>query len=86
MRACYWFGLAGKVYVTSRSAAFAALISAVEALMEPESNGPACKGCGKPTGKSIAKRFMDLLDEMPPSGAQVDKPPAELPARLRGER
>jgi len=71
VRACYWFSLAGQFYVCSRSAAFAALVSSLEALMEPERNGPACESCGKPAGKSVSQRFMALLDEMAPWGPQV---------------
>jgi hypothetical protein len=72
-RACIWFELAEKFYVTSRSAAFAALVSCVEALMPLEKTGSACKGCGRPTGKSITQRFVDFLDEMAPATGEVEK-------------
>lgn len=72
-RACMWFEVAEKFYVASRSAAFAALISSVEALMPPEKNGGVCKTCGRPTGKSITQRFADFLEEMAPSSADIEK-------------
>lgn len=72
-RACMWFEIAGKFYTTSRSAAFAALISAVEALMSPENGGPPCEACGRPNGKSITQRFVNFLDQMAPSAGEVEK-------------
>jgi hypothetical protein len=72
-RACFWFGLAGRFYTCSRSAAFAALVSSLEALMPPESNGVACKGCDRPLGKGVTQRFVDFLDQMAPSAGEIGK-------------
>jgi hypothetical protein len=72
-RACTWFEVAEKVYTTSRSAAFAALISSVEALMPPETNESACTSCGRTMGKSITQRFVDFLDQMAPSAGEVEQ-------------
>lgn len=78
IRACYWLEWAGKTYVASRSAAFAALVTSIEAVMGPESGGPACKTCGKPTGKSVRQRFRDLLEELAPGGAGIETARKEL--------
>jgi len=73
LRACFWFDLAGRFYVESRSAAFAALVSSVEALMPPAYDGTACTACGKHLGKSISQQFVDFLDEMAPSVGEIEK-------------
>jgi hypothetical protein len=73
LRACSWFEVAQKFYIASRSAAFAALISSVEALMPPVNSGPECKRCGRPTGKSITQRFVEFLDQMAPSSGEIEK-------------
>ena len=73
LRACFWFDLAGRFYVDSRSTAFAALVSSVEALMPPVSDGSACTACGKHVGKSISQQFVDFLDEMAPSAGEIEK-------------
>jgi hypothetical protein len=72
-RACIWFEVAQRMYVTSRSAAFAALVSSVEALMFPVKAGGVCNGCGRPIGKSITERFVEFLEEMAPATGEIEK-------------
>lgn len=66
VRACFWFDLSGKVHAHSRSAAFGALVNAIESLMPPEEKSGSCKECGRSKGKGITSRFTEFLNQMVP--------------------
>lgn len=73
LRACCWFELSNKFYTHSCSAAFAALVSSIEALM------PAQRG-----RKSITQRFKQFVDQMAPSSGAVEQSRRKL-YRVRSE-
>lgn len=68
-RAAYWYEFAKETWRRSRSAAFLAFVSAVEALKEAESDEPEkCTACGQRMGKTATARFVGLLDRLAPVG------------------
>lgn len=62
LRAAYWFQHATDVFAISQSAAFIALVSAVEALSSSQSNGERCPACGKGIGPGPTKQFADFVE------------------------
>jgi hypothetical protein len=78
LRACYWFELAGKLYTSSRSAAFTALVSSVETLMPPQDRCSRCKECGQSVAKSTTQRFVEFVEGMAPWGGGIEKARKEL--------
>ena len=69
LRACFWFQHARTAYSYSRSAAFTAAVSAVEALM-PDVKGPeVCEKCGRPIGVGPTKLFIEFVERFAPGGA-----------------
>ena len=65
LRACFWLDNANEIYCHSRSAAYIALINAIETLL-PDSSSDTCKVCNKPT-KSISANFREFLDNYVPN-------------------
>jgi len=69
LRACFWFQHARTVHSYSRSAAFTAAVSAIEALM-PDVKGPeVCEKCGRPIGVGPTKLFIEFVERFAPGGA-----------------
>src|SRR5439155_14540763 len=69
LRACFWFQHAKMIHSYSRSAAFTAVVSAIEALM-PGVKGPeVCEKCGRPIGVGPTKLFMEFVERFAPGGA-----------------
>lgn len=66
---CYWLHTAHRVFERSKSSAYVALASAIEAFLSDEKGAP-CDACGKPTGKGPTALFRDFLEvytpEVPP--------------------
>jgi hypothetical protein len=69
LRASYWFQHAKLVSSVSSSAAFIALVSAVEALIPPSGPAAVCKDCGQLTGAGPTKRFVEFVEDHLPEGA-----------------
>jgi hypothetical protein len=66
-RAAYWYEFAKETWQRSRSAAYLAFVSAVEALKEVDREEPErCATCGQRTGKTATVRFVELLDRLAP--------------------
>ncbi len=66
LRASFWFQHAGIVHSYSRSAAYTALISAIEALMAPERPEAYCETCRRPMGRGTTQRFADFVESLVP--------------------
>ena len=66
LRACFWFQHARVVHKYSRSAAFMALICAVEALVPKEEPTSDCESCGRPLGRGWTQRFTEFVDRFAP--------------------
>jgi hypothetical protein len=66
-RAAYWYGQYSHAWDRSISAAFVALICAVEALIPPQPGGPRCPNCGRDTRKGPTQQFVDELERLAPS-------------------
>src|SRR5262249_458055 len=62
LRASYWFQHAQEVFPLSRSAAFVALVSAVEALMSELQGAGRCDACGHSIGPGPTRRFADFVE------------------------
>ena len=75
LRGCFWFQHASRVHASSRSAAFTALISAVEALMPEEQSAGRCPACGRPSGKGPTQRFADFVAKyaLPGDGLEAER-------------
>lgn len=66
-RACYWYRKGNDAWVVSRSLAFVALVSAIEALIdEPKAGGTTCEACGKATGAGPTAAFRSILEHLVP--------------------
>ena len=64
LRACFWFGQGQQA--RAASVRFLALISAIEALMEEERQGPFCDKCGRSTGPGPTAKFRQFVDRYAP--------------------
>jgi len=62
LRASFWFQHARAIYLDSRSAAFTAAISAIEALIPPPKDIEHCKECGRSVGAGPTQQFADFVD------------------------
>ena len=67
IRASFWFSHAHNVYPDSRSAAFTALISAVEALIPAEEKIGDCPMCRRALSKGAKRRLNEFLDQYAPT-------------------
>jgi hypothetical protein len=72
LRACFWFQHARLVHSYSRSAAFTALISAVEALIPRQRGTPICDKCHRPIGPGATQQFVDFVERFAPSSVVSD--------------
>ena len=63
LRAGYWFHHASNVWATSHSAAFTAMVSAVEAIMPPASASPPCPTCKRLSGLGPTARFEAFVEQ-----------------------
>jgi hypothetical protein len=66
LRACFWFQHGHIVGRWSRSAAFTAMISAVEALIPPAGAPEICPTCKRPVGAGRTKLFAEFVDQFAP--------------------
>ena len=62
LRACFWFRHARKIYLDSRSAAYTAVISAIETLMPPQRGSGLCERCGRSMGPGPTQQFADFVE------------------------
>jgi hypothetical protein len=67
LRACFWFNFASSAVIQSTSAAFTALISAIECLIPQERSDQQCPVCRRPTGKGSTRRLVEFLDQFSPA-------------------
>ena len=73
LRACFWYQYANRIHSYSRSAAFSAVISAIETLMPDDEEGePRCRECGK-TMKGVTQRFAEFVDSLAPHTGQANR-------------
>jgi hypothetical protein len=70
LRACFWFQHAHTV--RSRSAAFTAMISAVEALIPVVRGAPVCEQCKRPMGVGPTRMFADFVDDLVPGASTIE--------------
>ena len=73
LRACFWFQHSQLVHTYSRSAAFTALISAIEALIDPPRGEERCEKCDKPTGPGLRQLFIDFVERFAPGLPRDDR-------------
>jgi hypothetical protein len=66
LRSSYWFRHSTEVYPASRSASFAALVSAIEALVPDEPEGERCKECNQKLGGGPTRSFVKFVDDFAP--------------------
>lgn len=67
LRSCYWHQFSRRASRTSDSAAFTALVSAIEALMPDSKPENFCTSCSRPLGAGPTKRFAEFVDRYAPS-------------------
>jgi len=67
LRAAHWFQYARRVANVSRSGAYTALVSAVEALMGDVTPESICPDCRRPLGTGPTKRFIDFVEQYAPA-------------------
>lgn len=67
LRACFWFNHARIASPYSDSAAFMALIVAIESLMPSDKPASECPICKRPTGRGAKTRLVEFLDELAPA-------------------
>jgi hypothetical protein len=67
LRAAHWFQYARRVANVSRSGAYTALVSAVEALMGDVTPESICPDCQRPLGTGPTKRFIDFVEQYAPA-------------------
>jgi hypothetical protein len=71
-RSAYWFQFARETWSRSRSAAFIAFVSAVEALMDSDiEKQERCETCKQRIGGGPTAKFAELLDRLAPAAAIV---------------
>ena len=78
LRACFWLNHSHTVYIDSFSAAFTALISSLEALMENDTPIGTCPACKRSMGKGSTRRLREFLDQYAPSDPKFEAPRAQL--------
>jgi hypothetical protein len=66
MRACFWFRSAQRIGSLSYSAAFTALVSAIEALVPPSPVGTRCEECDRPFDGGLKRRFVEFVETHAP--------------------
>lgn len=65
LRAAYWIKHSEEVWPLSRSAAFIALVSAIECLLPSDLEiAPPCSNCGRTTSAGPTQRFADFVDSL----------------------
>jgi len=67
LRACFWFNYAARAAMHSDSAAFTALISAIESLTPDDKAVGQCPVCNRPMGKGATRKLVEFLDEFAPA-------------------
>jgi hypothetical protein len=86
-RAAYWFELASRLWATSISLSFTALVSCIEAFLKRgEIHNITCSACGKPTqheAPGATERFRSFVEQFAP-GTALRKRRNEM-YRLRSE-
>jgi len=78
LRACFWFNFARTAVAESSSAAFTALISAIEPLIAHEQPDGQCPVCKRPMGKGSTRRLVDFLDKFAPATPRFQEARAKL--------
>jgi hypothetical protein len=78
IRACFWFYHAQTVFADSRSAAFTAFISAIEALMPGDKPLGKCPICQRSVGKGSSSRLTEFLDQFAPATSKLQEARAKL--------
>jgi hypothetical protein len=78
LRASYWLSYSRKVWRLSKSAAFTALISAVEALFPAPALAAPCPSCGHNTNPGPTAQFQELLELLLPGSSISPKLKNEL--------
>ena len=82
LRACYWFHHASNVWSMSNSAAFVAMISAIETLMPPAKAGDPCPTCRRRAGSGPTAQFEAFVDVFA-NGCEVTIDQRKIFYRLR---
>jgi hypothetical protein len=67
LRACYWNQMADKVAEFSASSAYAALIQAVETLIDVAPGSEPCVACGERSSGRATSAFQDLVERYAPN-------------------
>jgi hypothetical protein len=78
LRACFWFNFAQTAATESSSAAFTALISAIESLIAYEQPDGHCPVCRRPMGKGSTRRLAEFLDNFAPATPKFQEARAKL--------
>jgi len=73
LRSCFWLRHSHAVHHYSRSAAFTALISAVEALFPDKESSAVCEYCKHPLGPGPTQRFADFVERYAPGGGLSER-------------
>jgi hypothetical protein len=72
LRAAFWFQHAQRSFSVSQSAAYTALVSAIEALVPPPLGQTRCKECNQNVGSGPTQRFVEFIERYAPT-PWVDK-------------
>lgn len=83
LRACFWFSFARSAAAESGSAAFTALISAIESLITQEQPNGQCPVCKRALGKGSTRRLVDFLNEFAPATPRFQEARAKLSYEFR---
>jgi hypothetical protein len=63
LRACYWYHLADELWRSSHSAAFTALVQAIEVLVDWGSGAGQCPECGQSLDAGPTAKFSEFVDQ-----------------------
>jgi hypothetical protein len=58
----FWLRFSDTAWAHAMSPSYAALVSAIEALMPPQAAGESCKECGRLVGPGPTQRFIDFIE------------------------
>ena len=72
LRASFWFQYATRAFDYSQSAAYMALVSAVESIMPTTEDRPKCDKCGQSVGPGPPKMFIDFVEQFA-TGTSISK-------------
>lgn len=78
LRACFWFDHARIASTSSDSAAFTALISAIESLIPDDKAVGQCPVCQRPMKRGSTRRLADFLDHFAPASPKFQEACAKL--------